>query len=62
MSVSDSKQVQTCDSVDTVPLELKQQLLLAQGKLLQLEGLTGRHQLWCGCHTGVQRQVSPYLC
>lgn len=51
----------TCNSVDTVPLELKQQLLLAQGKLLQLKGLTGGHQLRCGCHTGIQGQVSPYL-
>lgn len=47
--------------VDTVPLQLKQQLLLAYRKLLQLEDLIGSHMLWGGRHIRVKWQVPSDL-
>ena len=51
----------TCHPVDLVALQLKQQLLLAQSQLLQLEGLVGSHQLGGGGYIRVKWQVASYL-
>ena len=51
----------TCYSIDLVPLQLKEKLLLAQGKFLQLEGLVGSQQLGSRSNIGIKGQVPSYL-